>query len=233
MPLKNYGVLKGRPIDRRLGSGRNPHYQIHVIDDTADYRVAVTVTSQLAPSELEYLIVSHFQHPCLKALPSLAAGWHTLPRTAGGSALDFIRSSLFDPGKMVALRYDVPGPGNDLNEKIDLHIQRALMDVEATLYAFGERWGPEEGKRDKIFGFAPGNGVHDVHMNQSNVGRFVNDDGVYQDGALLLHFPSANQWVGVFLKFQSQGWHTEDTTGHKLQGPVSGLPSEEGEPEST
>ena len=27
MPLKNYGVLKGRPIDSRLGFGRSPHYQ--------------------------------------------------------------------------------------------------------------------------------------------------------------------------------------------------------------
>ena len=73
---------------------------------------------------------------------------------------------------------------------------------------------------DKVFDFRPGNGVHDIHMNQSNVGRFVADDGVWQDGALLLHFPGeAEQWVAIFLKFQSQTWHTDDETGHKIAGP--------------
>lgn len=218
MPLKMYGVLKGRPIDRRFGSGGNPHYQIHVVDETTDYRVAINVASQLAPSEVEYLIDSHFQHPFLAQIEAFAAGWHPLaPRKRDEPALDFIRTNLFDPGKMVPLPLNVPGPDNDLNEKVDLYVQRALTDEDATVYAFGERWGPEPRIKDKIFGFDPGNGVHDIHMNQGNVGRFVQDDGVYQDGALMLHFPGQNQWVGIFLKFQSQTWHTDDTTGHQIQ----------------
>ena len=218
MPLKNYGVLKGRPIGRRHGSGSNPHYQIHVVDDTTDYRIAVNVASQLAPSEVEYLIDSHFQHPFLAQIEAFAAGWHPLaPRKPGEPALDFIRTNLFDPKKMVPLPLNVPGPDNDLNEKLDQYVQRALADEDAALYAFGERWGPEPHIKDKIFGFDPGNGVHDIHMNQSNVGQFVQDDGVYQDGALMLHFPAQNQWVGIFLKFQSQTWHSDDTTGHQLQ----------------
>ena len=44
--------------------------------------------------------------------------------------------------------------------------------------------------------------------------REVKDDGVWQDGALILHFPSTDQWVGIFLAFQSQAWHTDDQTGH-------------------
>ncbi|AQA23879.1 hypothetical protein BTZ20_2921 [Rhodococcus sp. MTM3W5.2] len=228
MPLKNYGVLKGRPINRTLGSGANPHFQVHVIDETADYRIAVNVASALRPSEVEYLIDSRFAHPFLPQCEALPAGWHPLASTPGGPSLDFIRSNLFDPRKMVPLPFNVPGPDNDLNEKINHYIQRAIADEEATLYAFGERWGPERGKKDKIFGFLPGNGVHDIHMNQANVGRFVDDDGVYQDGALLLHFPSQDQWVGVFLKFQSQTWHTDDRTGHQIRPPVSGPPSDRG-----
>ena len=103
-----------------------------------------------------------------------------------------------------------------------------MGDEDALIYAFGERWGPEPGKKDKIFGFLPGNGVHDIHMNQANVGRFTSDDGVYQDGALLLHFPAQDQWVGIFLKFQSQTWHTDDTTGHQATPQVSGPPSDAG-----
>jgi Uncharacterized conserved protein (DUF2278) len=87
------------------------------------------------------------------------------------------------------------------------------------VYAFGEPWGPESA-RDKVFGFRPGNGVHDIHMNQGNSARFRGDDGVWQDGGLLLHFPGENRWVGIFLAFQSQAWHTDDTTGHAIAAPA-------------
>lgn len=226
MPLKNYGVLKGRTIDRQLGSGQNPHYQIHVIDATTDYRIAVNVASKLSPSELEYLIDSQFRHPFQTQLEQLGLGWHKLPSRPGGPALDFIRTNLFDPRKLTPLPFNIPGPDNDLNEKLDHYIQRAMADEEALIYVFGERWGPEQEKKDKIFGFLPGNGVHDIHMNQANVGSFVKDDGVYQDGALMLHFPSSNQWVGIFLKFQSQTWHSDDVTGHQIKPDVGGPPSD-------
>src|SRR5262249_36941429 len=87
----------------------------------------------------------------------------------------------------------------------------------ARLYAVGQRWGPET-IPDKIFGFRPGNGVHDIHMNQGNSQRFRQDDGVWQDGGLLLHYPARDQWVGIFLAFQSQAWHTDDQTGHTVGG---------------
>jgi hypothetical protein len=69
-----------------------------------------------------------------------------------------------------------------------------------------------------VFHFTPGNGVHDIHMNQGNAGRFVGDDGVWQDGALLLHYPAENRWSALFLAFQSQALHTDDVTGHALPG---------------
>jgi len=53
-------------------------------------------------------------------------------------------------------------------------------------------------------------------MNQGNSQRFRQDDGVWQDGGLLLHYPAQKQWVGVFLAFQSQAWHTDDQTGHAV-----------------
>jgi Uncharacterized conserved protein (DUF2278) len=70
----------------------------------------------------------------------------------------------------------------------------------------------------------PGNGVHDIHMNQGNDPQFAHDDGVWQDGALVFRFPSTDQWVAVFLAFQSQAWHTDDVTGHAITepGPVPG-----------
>jgi uncharacterized protein YukJ len=217
VPLQNYGVLKGRPIARRLGETSNAHYQIHVVDHTTDYRVAVNVKSQLSPSELEYLIDGRFQHPITANLPCLPLGFTPLSSQPGGMALDFIRGNLFSRERMQPLPFDVPGPNNDLNEAIDTYIQQALADEDALVYAFGERWGPEPQTKDKIFGFLPGNGIHDIHMNQGNVGRFIEQDGVWQDGALFIHFPHAARWVAVFLKFQSQTWHTDDVTGHRIE----------------
>jgi len=37
---------------------------------------------------------------------------------------------------------------------------------------------------------------------------------------LLFHFPSSKQWGAVFLAFQSQAWHTDDTTGHRIDEEV-------------
>jgi uncharacterized protein YukJ len=219
MPLKSYGVLKGRPIDRRLGTHANAHYQVHLVDDDDDYRIAVNVRSKLAPSALEYLIDDRFRHPVIAPLPALAPGFHVLPRRPGGLALDFIRGNLFDRTRMVPLPFDVPGPDNDLNEALDRVLKPALADEDAMVYAFGERWGPES-TRDKIFGFKPGNGIHDIHMNQGNAEGFVDQDGVWQDGAMLVHLPSQDRWVAVFLKFQSQTWHTDDVTGHRIEGTI-------------
>ena len=55
-------------------------------------------------------------------------------------------------------------------------------------------------------------------MNQGNAGRFAADDGVYQDGGVLVHFPDQQEWTAIFLKFQSQSWHTDDKTGHAVTG---------------
>ncbi|WP_437800126.1 DUF2278 family protein [Sorangium sp. So ce693] len=226
MPLKSYGVLKGTVIDRRLASGANPHYQIHVVDDTIDYRIAVNVQSQDG-SQVEYVVKSHFAHPLLQEIHELTRGFHRLESKPGGLGLDFIRGNLVDRTEFVPLPFSAPGPDNDLNEKLDHYVQRAMADETALLYAFGERWGPESGTKDKIFGFLPGNGIHDIHMNQGNDARFKKDDGVWQDGGLLIHFPRGDQWVAIFMKFQTQAWHTDDQTGHTLDVPVSGPPSDE------
>ena len=229
MSLKRYGVLVGRPIAKKLGAGQSPHYQIHVVDDTTRYRIAVNVKSSLSPSELLYLVRDDYRHAVIERLAGLAPGFHQLAAKPDSAALDYIRGNLFAREDLRPLPHNVPGPDNDLNEKIDAYVSRAIQDERATLYAFGERWGPEPGTADKHFGFLPGNGVHDIHMNQGNVKRYKKDDGVWQDGGLLIHFPAMvdagdaevfpEQWIALFLAFQSQCWHTDDTTGHCIGGP--------------
>ena len=226
MALHSYGLLKGKAIEVRLGAGQSPHYQVRLVDDTTDYRIAINVKSQLAPSELEFIVLERYQHPVTGLVEGLGLGFTPLKSGPGTGALDFIRGNLFDRAQMRPLPFSVPGFDNDLNEKLDRVMQRAVGDERALVYAFGERWGPEPGQKDKYFGFLPGNGIHDIHMNQGNSGQFVGDDGVYQDGGVLLQFPDQQEWVAVFLKFQSQSWHTHDQTGHALTTPVPTTPGQ-------
>ncbi len=221
MPLKNYGVLKGRAIERKLGEGQTPHYQVLLSDGNIKYRIAINVKSKQSPSELLYFVDENFDHPIIKGLVGLKNGFNHLDRKPGGAALDFIRGNLFDTTQMKPLPHDVPGPDNDLNELIELYIKRAIDGEDTTIYAFGEKWGPETDIKDKYFGFLPGNGIHDIHMNQGNAGQFQKDNGVWQDGALLIHYPSRQQWVGIFLSFQSQSFHTDDKTGDRIDTVIA------------
>ncbi len=227
MPLARYGVLVARVVGRRReGTGDSPHYQVHARDpEGADFRVAVNVLSQQAPSELLYRLDDDFRHPLTAAVTPLAPGWHPLASQPGTGALDYIRGNLFHPASLRILPPDVTGPDNDLADLLDLYVERAAADPRARLFAFGQRWGPEAGVPDGVFGFSPGNGVHDIHMNQGNSARYAGDDGVWQDGGLLFHVPSEDRWVAIFLAFQSQSWHTHDTTGHPVPGaPVTESP---------
>jgi uncharacterized protein YukJ len=162
----------------------------------------------------------NFQHPITQGLDKLKVGFHPLPQKPGDLALDYIRGNLFDITKMKPLPFNVPGQDNDLNDLIDLYIQRAIASSDAVIYAFGEPW--EEDKEDKIFHFRPGKGVHNMHMNQGSSGQFQKDNGVFQDGGLLIHYPSRNQWVAGFFAFQSQSIHTDDRTGNPL--PIGNRP---------
>jgi uncharacterized protein YukJ len=230
--LKGYGVLRGNAVDRRReGSSDTPHFQIRVVDgDGVDFRLAVNVKSQSAPSELLYLVDDDFRHPVTAGLETLAPGWHDLPTSPGAVSLDYVRGNLFDPTQMRPLPPDAAGPDNDLADLLDVHVARAIGDPDARVYAFGQRWGPEAALPDKVFGFAPGNGVHDLHMNQGNDPHFEGDDGVWQDGGLLVHFPEVSRWVGIFLAFQSQAWHTDDVTGHAIEGlPPTPVPHQAGD----
>jgi uncharacterized protein YukJ len=222
MALKHYSVLKGRPINNRLATGSNPHYQVLVSADGVQYRIAINVRSQDG-SEVEFLVRSRFEHPITEGLKAFEQGLHPLQSKPGGVALDFIRANLMQPWELKPLPLSASGPDNDLNEKIDAYVQRAMSDETALIYAFGDTWGPEE-KADAYFGFKPGRGIHDIHFNQGNPpGPFARDNGPYQDGGLIFEFPGQQpgqqQWVAIFLKFQSQAWHSDDGSGEVILPP--------------
>ena len=85
----------------------------------------------------------------------------------------------------------------------------------------------------QLFGFRPGRGIHDIHMNQGNpIGSFSDDNGPWQDGGLVFEFPHQKLWTAVFLKFQTQAWHTDDKTGDPID-LGGGTPTQPPDPTST
>ena len=162
MPLRSYGVLKATILDRRLATDRTDHYQLFCGVGTTRWRVAINAHSDAPPSDVMYAAFR-----TTPRLANLKDGWRVL---RPGEGLDYIRGGLCRPEQFKPLPLSKPGANNDLNELFDLHLTRG-----AKVYAFGEPFAP-----------GPERGVHDVHQNQGNIRRYRRDDGVWQDGGLLV-----------------------------------------------
>jgi len=214
MPLKSYAVLKGRPTATLVSSEGHPHFQLQLEARGEYYRCAINVRSMMDPSEMEYLIKLRFGHPITAALSRLAPGIHPLESAKEGLALDYIRLNLFPRDQFLKLPSQDPLGGTDLNNVLEGIFAGAIAEAGSRVYVFGEPW--EADAHDRLFRFYPSRGMHDVHMNQGNDPCHWDQDGPWQDGAVLIEHPRQHRWTGIFLKFQSQSWHTNDVTGHPL-----------------
>ncbi len=214
MPIENYGVLKGRITEcRQERDNYAPHYHIRVRMAGVDARVSINVQSNdRARPDLLHFIEDDFRHPITEQLAGLDEGWHHGVPGPDGLAVDYVRSGMVRREQMRAMAHDVPGAGNDLNDRLDALIRTSCDDPDVEVCAFGSAWGPERTERDDVFRFLPGRGVHDVHMNKGTPrhDRHAHDNGTWQDGALFLHLKRERRWVAVFLAFQSQRWQTDD-----------------------
>lgn len=215
MPLQGYGVLKSQPISTMVARD-SAHLEIHTVEEDKHYRIAVNVRSQTTPKELRYIIFDNYKHPITNKLKGMENGFTPLPNTPQGGGLDYIRENLFDYHDM-KLASHISGPDNELLYTIQRYVDNAVSTKDTAIYAFGQSWGPEN-KSDQYFGFKPGGGIHDIHMNQGNSGKWMNDNGVWQDGGMFIYFTSEDRWVAVFLAFQSQSFHTDNKTGNPIQG---------------
>jgi len=214
MARQRYCVLKGRPRDLALDDDHKPHIEIKV-SARGWYRVAVNAQSTQPPHELLFASIDPFSHPILRAMHALPYGMTDLTKRKS-LALDYTRG-LIRRGQMKVAPFRLRGPRNDLRELVGLALAEAIKTDDASLYAFGENWGPEPHRPDQYFDFSPGQGIHDVHMNQGSRARFRGANRARQDGALFLHFPSQKRWVALFLAFQSQSWKNDPRTGHPVK----------------
>lgn len=225
MPVPRYGVLTGRVFARRTEPDdlQTPHYHLAVAAQTGGgavetastlYRVAVNVRARDGVSEND-----HHLRVAVCPLPDNWQAWlrgfeDGFTPLDSGQGLDYVRQGVVKAHDFVRLAPSLPGAGNDLNDTLDRYVARAITR-RAKVCAFGSMFGPIP-QSDPFFGWAPSQGMHNVHRNQGspNPGRFADDNGVYTDGALFVQ--NDNGWVGLFLQFATQQWRTSDTTGHPI-----------------
>ena len=210
MALKKYGVVKGT-VTGHLRDADDDHYQILVSAGNTVHRVAVNVKSSApkSPSTLWFISLTRLPDDFVKGLAALGPGYTRIASKPGGIALDYVRNRWFKPTAMKKVPPDAPGVDNDLKDKVEDAVVKAVKQKGTLLYAFGEKWGPEKETKDKYFKFLPGNGIHDIHMNQGNSGKYRVDNGVYQDGGLVFQYPDG-KWTAFFFAFQSQTFDTDD-----------------------
>ncbi len=213
MGREGYGVLTGRVrATRAERHGDSPHFQA-LIDGGTRFRIAINTRSIEGDGRAQALlgaIVAIDRPAFTDRLAALAPGFTRLRGPEDGLALDYVRGGLVQREQMRPIPGWRPGKDNDLTDALAALFEDAIVDRGAFVCVWGIRWGPEPGLRDEVFGFEPGDGLHNIHMNQGSRGRHASENGVWRDGGLMFYRPAADRWTGVFLAFQSQSWITDD-----------------------
>jgi len=224
MPIANYSVLAGRPTAGKVVSGASAHYQITMQAAGGPFTVAVNIES-VDGSEVLYAIEEEFTPPDLAGLTALPMGMTALKSELGGLALDYVRSTvngapMITKAQMTLLpKQSAKAKGlsaeaeaiqrakaRALENAVVTLLNMTIADKDGVIYAFGSAFA-DKGKVD---------GIHDIHMNQGNpANNHGGDNGVWQDGALLIHLPSKATWTAVFIAFQTEVWST-DSAGNPV-----------------
>jgi uncharacterized protein YukJ len=209
-----YTLAKGRALSHsEERGGKSPHFQILLDCGGVRLRLAINTrsgSSRGQEAELLFLANDDFQHPLTDRLIEIPDGIHEVASNPQGLALDYQRGRMFNPREMRRIPASRPGAHNDLSDELLSRVTRAINEPAARVYAWGSRWGPERNSIDHIFHFMPGNGIHDIHMNQGNMDEHRHDNGTWADGAIMFSIGDGAHWCAVFLAFQTQSWETDD-----------------------
>jgi uncharacterized protein YukJ len=201
MPIPNYSVLKGDPQPGQV-SGVHPHFRIPVQTAGGSFTIDINVQS-FDGSEVLYAILHNFTPPDAQALLALPDGVTEVPSQPGGLAIDYVRETIGGAPMITSSQMALLpiGNSNDLQDQVVTVVNQAIQDDAGLVFAFGSSFADPGGAA----------GIHDIHMNQGNpADNHGQDNGIWQDGALFVYLPSQNQWIAVFIAFQTQSWQTDD-----------------------
>jgi len=198
--IQNYGVVVGRVTgDGLVVTSGGPHAHVEITAGTQKIVAAVNVLSQQAvpgesgqeASEVLFYMQEGYVPANASILQALTEGVHHLPSQAGGAAIDMdVMPWLVTKDKMTLLPLGAGHP-SILHTQLDDVLQKAIQ-ANAKTYFFGQLYT---------------GGVHDVHKNNGNSGRFSGDNGSYQDGAIFVEWADGT-WTTLCIAFQTQVWQT-------------------------
>jgi len=241
MPLRSYGLLTGTLVNHGPQGGGNPHYLLSVKAGTVTYRVSLNVTasrtSRAAPLSLQFQVIDIGAKGTPKA-KRLAAdlrarfkqGDGLVLASEGAPTLDFVRGGIIDINGFKKAQPDA------VRELARL-AKAAAGTAGAFVAAFGTGFPDQDDRpfagtsslasrdpRRSSFGF---DGLDNLHMNQgsflrvgNHLDRHFGENGPNQDGAVL--FFIGNQVTGIFAKFESQAFET-DQNGNPVATGVAAL----------
>ncbi|KUI60220.1 Uncharacterized protein YukJ [Cytospora mali] len=201
MGISNYGLWKATPT-KWDGSASSTHGHLTFTDSTdssTSYQADVNIMSSGSDKRLVYWLVSSYkaQKPSTSQLQALSQGF---AKQSGSDslALDFLREDIVNVDSGILLSHDPEDPDEkgDISSYLD-PIMNEAVSSKATVYIWGSQWSDSDGS----------SGIHDIHMNQGNSGSFERENGIYQDGGIVIEF--SDRWEGVFLAFATQATKTD------------------------
>ena len=225
----NYQCLRGKvhafaPAE----PATNPHLWVILEAGGAQWFATVNVRSDKdAPGEpvgksyLYYLIDHDFKHPIVPSVLARPPGLTPVERSYAGGAVDFQRGNLFNPNAMRILPPE--GAGDDgLTHRLGAMLQLAKTQ-DCDVFFYGNAFAKDNPHQtDAAFGYTPPTpfGLDNVHMAQGDpraIDVRLHENGVWHDGACFIWDARARCMIAMFLAFQSQVWHTNDS-GDLLYG---------------
>jgi uncharacterized protein YukJ len=223
MAAKSYNCLRGKvhavaPAE----PASNPHLWVLLAAGGDQWFATINVRSDKDPpnqpagvSFLYYLIDADFQHPFQPSILARPEGLSSVDRSYAGGAMDYQRAGLFDPADMRVLPPE--GPGHDgLTQRL-IQMLNLAKDQDCDVFFYGSAFAKDNPHQtDAAFGYTPTTpfGVHNVHMCQGDpqaIDAGLHENGTWHDGAGFIWDGRARRMTAIFLSFQTQGWHTNDT----------------------
>jgi uncharacterized protein YukJ len=196
--IPNYGVVVGHiTADDIVVTSGGPHAHVPITAAGQNLVAAVNVESNtpapgktgLEASEVLFYIHENYVPENATALQALSEGVHHLQGAANGVAIDMdLMPWLVTKQQMTLLPLGASTP-TILHTQLGVVLDKAIQS-NAKVYIFGQLYA---------------GGVHDVHKNNGNLGRFSGDNGSYQDGAIFIEWADGT-WTTICIAFQTQVW---------------------------
>lgn len=208
MPVSRYCILVGK-VSAVILPGPNssvPHAQILV--DVGGRPMSAEINIAPRPGDSELLFWNNKiddKLELVQELKDIPPGLRTYDECRF-TPLDYIRGGLLELNDAV-----IVSPED--------HVLSDFLSQAGTQLT-------SEGLIAYIYGSVAGETVQNVHMNQGNHDHFAKEDGIFQDGGVLLQFPDGH-WQAIFIAFSSQALETDNlgrARGPTLRAAYSAIP---------